>query len=212
MTKYLRSQLIALAAVGFAGPAAAATVTFGSFTSNDSQQLNPTVSITETAAGMFDVSIGALPAGESGFVTGFFLGTTGDISCGSVTISAVGAGACDDDGELGGNANLNGLLPGNDYSVFDFAIGYPQQGNANRLDSSEFPTLAFSIAAAGTALSDFTAIGLRFQGVTFADGSEGSDKLFDDDPVAPVPLPAAGWMLLAGLGGLGVARRRRRRA
>jgi hypothetical protein len=30
--------------------------------------------------------------------------------------------------------------------------------------------------------------------------------------VAPVPLPAAGWMLLAGLGGLGAVARRRRKA
>jgi len=29
-------------------------------------------------------------------------------------------------------------------------------------------------------------------------------------PISPIPLPAAGWLLLAGLGGLGVLRRRRR--
>lgn len=33
---------------------------------------------------------------------------------------------------------------------------------------------------------------------------------FPGDDVAPVPLPAAGWMLMAGIGGMGVLRRRRK--
>jgi hypothetical protein len=32
----------------------------------------------------------------------------------------------------------------------------------------------------------------------------------DPDDPAPVPLPAAGWLMLAGLGGLGALARRRR--
>ena len=35
---------------------------------------------------------------------------------------------------------------------------------------------------------------------------------FPGDDVAPVPLPAAGWMLMAGIGGMGVLRRRRKAA
>lgn len=40
--------------------------------------------------------------------------------------------------------------------------------------------------------------------------SEGARVEFALGNVAPVPLPAAGWLLLAGLGGLGIAARRRK--
>ena len=48
------------------------------------------------------------------------------------------------------------------------------------------------------------------------DGGAGPDDNHDDlvllVSVAPIPLPAAGWLLLGGLGALGVARRRRKAA
>lgn len=46
------------------------------------------------------------------------------------------------------------------------------------------------------------------------DGNDGGDKRDSQNlvTVAPVPLPAAGWVFLAALGGLGLAARRRRRA
>lgn len=48
--------------------------------------------------------------------------------------------------------------------------------------------------------------GMRFQQVN---AGAGSDKLnYIGTPMSPVPLPAAGWMLIAGMGGLFAMRRR----
>ncbi|MFN3262938.1 MAG: VPLPA-CTERM sorting domain-containing protein [Pikeienuella sp.] len=56
-------------------------------------------------------------------------------------------------------------------------------------------TLTFAAAANGTGLSHYSFFGTA-----------------TPDPVAQVPLPAAGWLLLAGLAGLGFAAKRRRAA
>ena len=47
--------------------------------------------------------------------------------------------------------------------------------------------------------------------VTFSTGGGGNVRI-DDLSAAPVPLPAAGWLLLGGLGAIGALRRRRRAA
>lgn len=39
-----------------------------------------------------------------------------------------------------------------------------------------------------------------------------ADATYDFEKTTPIPLPAAGWLLLAGLGGLGLAGRRKRKA
>lgn len=65
----------------------------------------------------------------------------------------------------------------------------------------------------------FDALWVEYTGtVVFNNGSGGTNTLsagdatLSGDPLAPVPLPAAGWLLLAGLGGLGLAGRRKRKA
>lgn len=47
------------------------------------------------------------------------------------------------------------------------------------------------------------------QGDPFQDGSGGGE---DCDPISPVPLPAAGWLMMTGLGGLAALGRRRSKA
>ncbi|MDO5704531.1 MAG: VPLPA-CTERM sorting domain-containing protein, partial [Paracoccus sp. (in: a-proteobacteria)] len=59
-------------------------------------------------------------------------------------------------------------------------------------------------------LSD-TVYGGDFTGISWFQiaSSQGGNVRFDDISVAPVPLPAAGLMLLAGIGGLAALRRRK---
>lgn len=54
----------------------------------------------------------------------------------------------------------------------------------------------------------FSGIG---QSIAFGEGLSASAG-FDDVSIAPVPLPAAAWLLLSGLGGVGAMARRRRQA
>lgn len=81
--------------------------------------------------------------------------------------------------------------------------------------------LTFDLADANNALvlDDFARVGLRIQEVAGPGFSGKSDKLIGgpnytpppaNPPAPPVPLPAAGWMLIAGLGGMAALRRRRK--
>jgi hypothetical protein len=101
---------------------------------------------------------------------------------------------------VGGGVNLNGLTA----ELFDVGFRFAQTGI--------YPTaLVFSVSDLGGTLTldDWTRVGLRFQTVG-ADG-EGSDKLLSST-VGEVPLPAALWLMGAGLAGLGFASGRKRRA
>ncbi|MBF9032161.1 VPLPA-CTERM sorting domain-containing protein [Rhodobacterales bacterium HKCCE3408] len=101
-------------------------------------------------------------------------------------------GVADNGNFLGGNAN--GALP---------------QGLSDtvtmRLSSSLLAADLDAAFASGFTSGDLAA-SLRFQQVN---AGEGSDKLTDPTvDMSPVPIPAAGFLLVAGLGGLAVLRRR----
>jgi len=113
--------------------------------------------------------------------------------------------------------DLNAFLDGSDTSPPTAPNSDLREVNVSLLDSmmstlsskSFFPsdvnseTLIFGNVAAGT----YT---LNIDGLvpTDADPSEGATYDIEIAAVAPIPLPAAGWMLLAGLGGLVALRRR----
>lgn len=70
----------------------------------------------------------------------------------------------------------------------------------------------FGITGFGT-VSDFTVAGSIFRDGT-TPGTQNARPRLDlrmgTAEMAPIPLPAAGWMLLAGIGGLAAARRARK--
>lgn len=197
----------ALSLFALTGAASAASVTFDSFVSNDSDPLGATVTVTDNMDGTFGVSLD-LADSDEGTLTGFYLGTNKGLLCTDVSVAA-GApsytGCYDNPTDIPNNANLNGLI--SDYGVFDFALSYPIGGNDESIlvDETDLPLTLFNVSSDGLTLDHFTSVGLRFQD---SNAPGGSEKLFSDT-VAPIPVPAAGFMLLAGLGGLAAARRRK---
>ena len=125
--------------------------------------------------------------------------------------------------ESGNGANADGntiqdCLNNGDCNI---TSGFP--GNA--IETGETGTFVFTLLGDATTLAGLTAesfwteaaeengaafnFAARFQ-QTGSDG-QGSDVAVNGGDIPPVPLPAAGWLMLAGVGGL-VAMRRRRKA
>ena len=190
----------ALSFLALSGAASAASVTFSDFTSTNEDQLNPTVTITEDGND-FDVMLD-LASGEFGNLTTFYLAADGNLGCGSLTNLSTGFTSCTDDpSTITGDGSINPL---NDDYDFDLAFTFRQTGS-NKVDVALPFSFTISDPDDNFALGDFEAIGLRFKS---SSNAEGSDKLVGTPDMTPIPLPAAGWMLLAGLGGLAAARRR----
>lgn len=95
------------------------------------------------------------------------------------------------------NVNSNGIS----YSVGSYVSGLAT-GPSNGVQRGSWTEFAetFTVAGDETVRLTFSAVG--------RDDSLGG--LVDNVSIAPVPLPAAGWMLLAGVAGLGALRGRRK--
>ncbi|MBY4891711.1 VPLPA-CTERM sorting domain-containing protein [Rhodobacteraceae bacterium N5(2021)] len=205
--------------------ATATTVTFDTFASTNPDPLSPTVTINDSVANQFAVTI-ALGAGDVGTLGGVFFdvaapttsvnGTTYlavaptaaalsvsnftyHTDANGFTAHGISTGLCSN------NTNLNGF--GGSLPLFEIAVCYRSTGNPNGRPTNGLTSVSFIISDATglLTLDQFQGVGLRYQQ---ASTRSGSDKLFGVLPPSPVPLPAGGFLLLGALGALSARRRR----
>lgn len=205
----IRKILLAAGLSLAASAASAATVSFvGSAQGTDYQ-----IDFSDDTAGLIDVTVTATANPNNADLFGLafdWLGTpapvggTGPNSDFSFVSSNTGEGivaVCVDTLSCGGGLNFNGT----GVTAFDYII---RMGSAGLFNGQYLNFFNFTIAS-GLALDDFLgdSFGIRAQST----GPTGDDslKLIDFERVPPIPVPAAGFMLLLGLGGLAAVRRRK---
>ncbi|WP_424969073.1 VPLPA-CTERM sorting domain-containing protein [Dinoroseobacter sp. S76] len=223
--RYGTTLVAVAAALGLsAGIAQATTVEFSSpgWTYNNagaSEQADWRVSVNDDTAGIlsFDISIDA-GSSATGDILGFafdladpglmqsdisnFTSSTGEGITGFFTDStSCGAGGC----------NFNGATSDD----FDYIVRVGNQGSSG----GSVTSLSFDLDVSDTFMlsaSTLTRVGIRSQSLGAApSGGGGSSKDIHTSPnelvaTAPIPLPAGAWLLLTAIGGLGVARYRKR--
>jgi hypothetical protein len=213
----IRTVLAATTFAAMSSVASAATLTFGptGWDYNEAGQVPWVVSIDDNTAGEWNVSlsIASGPGTDTGAILGFGFDTSlvGLTAASFALVSAntveVITGTFQNAVACGGGCNFNGAT--ND--AFDWIIRLGKSGTSDGLLND----IVFKIFTAETlALDSFTRVGIRAQGVGAGpNGGTGSAKDIHDDPdfdtPATVPLPAAGWLMLAGLGGIAAFARRR---
>ena len=204
--------------------AGAATITFGNYTSsNGADKLNPLVTVSDDPAGSFLVTVSQIAPSDGHLnLIAFDLGSATFASADVTNVTHDGSllsfqSVCTNTGPnqvKSGNYCVGGTVPlgGNsnnlnpfDTTAFDVVLAFFNNNSIADLGS----TLTFNLSDKGGTLTldDFASVGLRYQS---ANNQAGSDKLIGE-PVnpAPVPLPAAGLLLLGGIGALAAAARRK---
>ena len=181
----------------------AATISFTSWTSNDSVEITPTFTVSDDVAGVFTVRVGLDPLNSlstAAKITGIFfdLGVNGFASAN--VIGPHTHYATDTD-------RINGVTIINPLGDFDVVLGFKPQAN---------PPVEFTVSTLDglLTLDSWTRVGVRWQGYDCT-GCEGSDKVVSsvrdvpnepNEPEVPEPAPLS----LLGLGLLALGMRRRK--
>lgn len=230
MLRVSNSTISAVSAVVLACGASsvsAATLTFDSWlttTDNPVIDSDPTVVVDDAATAnnlTFTVSIPFANAELSGvwldldtaatFSVGDFTSLTTGVTIDSVQFNV---------NDLGNGINLSGdAAGGSSAGVFFVGLRFDDGENGGAGRQIELPlTFAVNDQSGTLGLGDVERVGLRFQsvGTLGVDGlGGGSEKLVSaplGDSGTVIPLPAAGWLLLAGIGGLAAMARRKKAA
>ena len=104
--------------------------------------------------------------------------------------------------------NTRNVQSGNIGATYDIGVAIGEPGLKG--GSDRFNDFMFTILADGLDVSDFLEQSFAVRVQSTGEDGEGSAKIGGTSPgMTPIPLPAAGWMLIAGLGGLAAARRRK---
>jgi hypothetical protein len=191
----------AVAALAFAAPASAATVSFIGFVQNGDSYTNIAP---DAQSGDVDVN-----------VTGSSDGLYADIYAGTDV-----AGTPYNSVRTGGSLTYN--LTGVAGSIFRFIWGTVDDYNTLTINNTGggteviggelIKTLAGGVAQGVANVIVEIKADSAFKSVTLTSSGNSFEHAFNPPELAPVPVPAAGLLLVAALGGLGVAARRRKSA
>lgn len=132
-------------------------------------------------------------------ITAFAFGTSPTLTIDDITVASGDTTYKVTDSFQAGFQNLFGI----DLCVFASNKNC-QSASSEFVGSGESIDLQLGLTVASSTL-DFTGFAVRMASL-----AEGDSAVFEHSSVTPIPLPAAGWLLLGGLGGLAMLRRRRK--
>jgi len=195
------------------GEASAATISFLPNDQQGSDALDVDLTITDIGTVVqFDLTVNTVAGGGNiADLRGFFFDIGGTFGSGYTALGADITAFEADKGNvnnLGGGVNINGS--GQDRFDFGVAFGSPGIGS-NDIQSTSF---LFGLTGGTVTSADFFGQKVAIRGTStglLGSSRDGSSKTGGTvSQLSVIPLPGTGWLLIAGLGGLGAMRRFRK--